>query len=137
MSRPEESTPAAARTNATAAAEPASAGSSAPSAGSSVPSASQAAPLLMGVRLPIRVLMGSAQLCLRDIVQLGSGSVVELNCSPDDPVQIIVNDRVIAHGEIVTVGGNYGVRITQIAAPGDLRQGQSDHELLRLSDSLR
>src|SRR5579859_4230398 len=69
-----------------------------------------AAPLLMGVKLPIRVLLGRTQLCLRDIAELGSGAVVELDCSPDDPVEIIVNDRVIAHGEVVVVSGNYGVR---------------------------
>jgi flagellar motor switch protein FliN len=77
---------------------------------------SQAAPLLMGVKLPIRVLLGRTQLCLREIAQLGSGAVVELDCSPDDPVEIIVNDRVIAHGEVVVVSGNYGVRITKIAS---------------------
>jgi len=76
---------------------------------------SPAAPLLMGVKLPIRVLLGRTQLCLRDIAQLGNGAVVELDCSPDDPVDIIVNDRVIAHGEVVVVSGNYGVRITKIA----------------------
>ncbi len=84
---------------------------------SAVPS--QAAPLLMGVKLPIRVLLGRTQLCLREIAQLGSGAVVELDCSPDDPVEIIVNDRVIAHGEVVVVSGNYGVRITKIASRHD------------------
>jgi flagellar motor switch protein FliN len=90
----------------------------------------QAASLLMGVKLPIRVLLGRTQLCLRDIAQLGNGAVVELDCSPDDPVAIIVNGRVIAHGEVVVVSGNYGVRITKIGSrredveeeglPGDL-----------------
>jgi flagellar motor switch protein FliN len=85
---------------------------------------SQAAPLLMGVKLPIRVLLGRTQLCLREISQLGSGAVVELDCSPDDPVEIIVNDRVIAHGEVVVVSGNYGVRITKIAS----EHGAADKE---------
>lgn len=44
-------------------------------------SPSQAAPLLMGVKLPIRVLLGRTELCLRDIAQLGNGAVVELDCS--------------------------------------------------------
>lgn len=101
---------------------------------------SQAAPLLMGVKLPIRVLLGRTQLCLRDIAQLGNGAVVELDCSPDDPVEIIVNDRVIAHGEVVVVSGNYGVRITKIASQhGDpemeARGGTSD--LFSLSQKLR
>jgi flagellar motor switch protein FliN len=99
---------------------------------------SPAAPLLMGVKLPIRVLMGHTVLTLREIARLGSGSVVELDCSPDDPVEIMVNDRVIAHGEIVVVAGNYGVRITQIAprdqAPGPAVSGM---DLLGLSERLK
>ena len=100
---------------------------------------SQAAPLLMGVKLPIRVLLGRTQLALRDIAQLGNGAVVELDCSPDDPVEIIVNDRVIALGEVVVVEGNYGVRITKIASrrhdDGEVQVAPSD--LASLSDKLR
>jgi len=100
---------------------------------------SQAAPLLMGVKLPIRVLLGRTQLALRDIAQLGNGAVVELDCSPDDPVEIIVNDRVIALGEVVVVQGNYGVRITKIASrrhdDGEAEVAPSD--LASLSDKLR
>lgn len=104
------------------------------------PAASQAsaAPLLMGVKLPIRVLLGRTQLCLRDIAELGSGAVVELDCSPDDPVEIIVNDRVIAHGEVVVVSGNYGVRITKIASrpeTPEVEGGAAD--LFSLSEKLR
>jgi flagellar motor switch protein FliN len=113
-----------------------------PSPSAQRPSAgpSQAAPLLMGVKLPIRVLLGRTQLCLRDIAQLGSGAVVELDCSPDDPVEIIVNDRVIAHGEVVVVSGNYGVRITKIAShhgdpESETANGASD--LFSLSQKLR
>jgi flagellar motor switch protein FliN len=84
----------------------------------SKPAGSPAAPLLMGVKLPIRVLMGRTQLPLREIARLGGGSVVELDCSPDSPVDILVNDRLIAQGEIVVIGGNYGVRITSIASSG-------------------
>jgi flagellar motor switch protein FliN/FliY len=99
---------------------------------------SAAAPLLMGVKLPIRVLLGRAQLALREITQLGNGAVVELDCSPNDPVQIMVNDRVIAHGEIVVVAGNYGVRITKIATREDNSEPSGpESDLLRLSEKLR
>src|SRR5271166_5962136 len=99
---------------------------------------SQAAPLLMGVKLPIRVLLGRTQLSLRDIAQLGNGAVVELDCSPDDPVEIIVNDRVIAHGEVVVVSGNYGVRITKIASRGEKPEAEDGaSDLFSLSDKLR
>jgi flagellar motor switch protein FliN len=99
---------------------------------------SPAAPLLMGVKLPIRVLMGRTQLPLRDIARLAGGSVVELDCSPDDPVDIIVNDRLIAQGEIVVVGGNYGVRITRIASAGQASgQEKPEEDLLGLSERLK
>jgi flagellar motor switch protein FliN len=98
---------------------------------------SLAGPLLLGVKLPIRVLLGRTQLCLRDVAQLGSGSVVELDCSPNDPVDVIVNDKVIAHGEVVVVGGNYGVRITQIAGAADKRDMDGHTDLLNLSERVR
>lgn len=102
------------------------------------PGPSQAAPLLMGVKLPIRVLLGRTQLCLRDIAQLGSGAVVELDCSPDDPVEIMVNDRVIAQGEVVVVSGNYGVRITKIASRPEGSQTEgAPSDLFTLSQKLR
>ena len=100
-------------------------------------SLSLAAPLLLGVKLPIRVLLGRTQLCLRDVAQLGSGSVVELDCSPNDPVEVMVNDKVIAHGEVVVVGGNYGVRVTRIAGPVDKPELEGQNELLNLSERLR
>jgi flagellar motor switch protein FliN len=97
-----------------------------------------AAPLLMDVKLPVRVRMGRTKLSLRAITQLGNGSVVELDCSVNHPVEVVVNDRVIAEGEIVIVEGNYGVRITQIAgaAPAET-QSRTETELRNLSDRLR
>ncbi len=100
--------------------------------------ASPAMPLLMGVKLPIRILLGRTQLALRDVAQLGSGAVVELDCSPDDPVEIIVNDRVIAYGEVVVVSGNYGVRITKInSRRQDRETDSSPSDLFSLSQRLR
>jgi len=99
---------------------------------------SQAAPLLMGVKIPIRVLLGRTQLCLRDLAQLSSGSVVELDCSPNDPVDIIVNDRVIAQGEVVVVAGNYGVRITAIPSREEKPEPAAEGvDLLKLSERLK
>ncbi|HLG96593.1 MAG TPA: flagellar motor switch protein FliN [Bryobacteraceae bacterium] len=97
-----------------------------------------AAPLLMDIKLPIRVRMGGTQMSLRAISQLTSGSVIELDCSADDPVQIVVNDRVIAEGEVVVVGGNYGVRVTRIAGPNELKPGTpGERELRNLSEQLK
>jgi flagellar motor switch protein FliN len=99
----------------------------------------EAASLLMSVKLPIRILLGRAELCLRDVAQLSNGSVVQLDCSPDDPVEVIVNDRVIAHGEVVVVSGNYGVRITRIATRDEkpVLASSPSGDLLNFSERLK
>lgn len=70
--------------------------------------------LLLEVELPVSVSFGRAHLPLKDVLKLNSGSIVELNRSISEPVDIIVNNCVIARGEVVVVEGNYGVRIKQI-----------------------
>jgi flagellar motor switch protein FliN/FliY len=70
--------------------------------------------VLFDVELPVSVSFGRAQLALRDVIKLTTGSIVELNRSVTEPVEIIVNNCVIARGEVVVVDGNYGVRIDQI-----------------------
>jgi flagellar motor switch protein FliN len=70
--------------------------------------------LLLEVELPVSVSFGRAQLALRDVLKLSSGSIVELNRAISEPVEVIVNNCVIARGEVVVIEGNYGVRINQI-----------------------
>ena len=70
--------------------------------------------LLMEVELPVSVSFGRSQLPLKDVLKLTTGSIVELNRSVAEPVEVIVNNCVIARGEVVVVEGNYGVRIRQI-----------------------
>ena len=72
--------------------------------------------LLLDVELPVRVSFGKAHLQLRDVLKLTTGSIVELNRSVTEPVDILVNNCVIARGEVVVVDGNYGVRINQIVS---------------------
>lgn len=72
--------------------------------------------LLMEVELPVGVSFGRAQMRLKDAIKLTTGSIVELNRSISEPVEIIVNNCVIARGEVVVVEGNYGVRIAQIVS---------------------
>ena len=79
--------------------------------------------LLLDVELPVGVSFGKVQLPLHALLQLDSGSLIELNRSAQDPVEIIVNDRVIARGEVVMVDGYYGVKIQQIASRRDRERG--------------
>jgi flagellar motor switch protein FliN/FliY len=70
--------------------------------------------LLMDVELPVSVSFGRAQVALKDVLKLTTGSIVELNRSIAEPVEVIVNNCVIARGEVVVVEGNFGVRIQQV-----------------------
>jgi flagellar motor switch protein FliN/FliY len=79
-----------------------------------VPRNSKTLDLLLEVDLPIGVSFGRTQMRLKEALKLTTGSIVELNRSVTEPVEIIVNNCVIARGEVVVVDGNYGVRILEI-----------------------
>lgn len=70
--------------------------------------------LLLEVELPVGVSFGRTQMRLKDAIKLSTGSIVELNRTITEPVEIIVNNCVIARGEVVVLEGNYGVRIKEI-----------------------
>jgi flagellar motor switch protein FliN/FliY len=70
--------------------------------------------LLLDVELPVSVSFGRTQLMLKDVIKLTTGSIVELNRALSEPVEVIVNNCVIARGEVVVVEGNYGIRIKQV-----------------------
>jgi len=70
--------------------------------------------LLLDVELPVSVSFGRAQLMLKDVIKLTTGSIVELNRALSEPVEVILNNCVIARGEVVVVEGNYGIRIKQV-----------------------
>ena len=71
---------------------------------------------VLDVDLPLVVRFGRTVLPLGSIADLGPGSVIDMGRSPDEPVDLLVGERLIARGEVVVVGGHYGVRITELAA---------------------
>jgi len=75
--------------------------------------------VLMDVQLPVAIRFGETEMALEEIVKLGVGSVIELNSGIDQPVELVVNNRTLARGEVVTVDGFYGVRITEITNAGE------------------
>jgi flagellar motor switch protein FliN len=70
--------------------------------------------LLLDVELPVSLSFGRAQLPLKEVIKLTTGSIVELNRAISEPVDVIVNNCVIARGEVVVVEGNFGIRIRQV-----------------------
>jgi flagellar motor switch protein FliN len=75
--------------------------------------------VLMDVQLPVSIRFGETEMILEEIVKLGVGSVIELNSGIDQPVDLVVNNRILARGEVVTVDGFYGIRITEITNAGE------------------
>jgi flagellar motor switch protein FliN/FliY len=75
--------------------------------------------LLLDVELPVSVSFGRAQVPLKDVIKLTTGAIVELNRSITEPVEVIVNNCVIARGEVVVVEGNFGVRIREVISRQD------------------
>jgi len=75
--------------------------------------------MLLDVQLPVSIRFGETEMLLEDAVKLGVGSVIELNSAIDQPVDLIVNGKSVARGEVVTVDGFYGVRITEITNVGE------------------
>lgn len=70
--------------------------------------------LLLDTEIPLTVRFGSTRMLLEDIVRLSPGSVVDLNRGMDEPVDIVVNGHLVARGDVVSVQGNYALRITEI-----------------------
>ena len=81
--------------------------------------------LLLDVELPVSVSFGRATLRIGDAMNLVSGSLIELDRALTDPVELLVNNSIIARGEVVVVEGNYGVRLTEIVSHLErLQQGR-------------
>jgi flagellar motor switch protein FliN/FliY len=75
--------------------------------------------LLLDIELGVTLRFGTRQMMLKDIIELCSGSVVELDRGVLDPVDLLIDGRVIAQGEVVIVEGNYGLRILKVAAQAE------------------
>jgi flagellar motor switch protein FliN len=75
--------------------------------------------LLLDVEMPVSVSIGRAQMPLKDVIKLTTGSVVELSRNVSEPVDIVVNNCVVARGDVVVVEGNFGVRIREVLGKED------------------
>ena len=82
--------------------------------GGETPSGNETVDFLMDVGLSIGVELGRTEMLVRDVLKLSPGSVIELRRMATDPVEVFVNNRVVARGEVVVVDDKFGVRITEI-----------------------
>ena len=72
--------------------------------------------LLMDVELSVMLQFGCRQATLREVLELATGAVLELDREIEQPVDLLLNGRVIARGEVVVIDGNYGLRVTEVAS---------------------
>jgi flagellar motor switch protein FliN len=74
---------------------------------------------LYDIPLEISVELGRTKMLIKDLLQLGQGSVIELNKLAGEPIEILVNQKLVARGEVVVVNEKFGVRLTDIISPAD------------------
>jgi len=72
--------------------------------------------LILDIDMPLTVRFGEAVVSIDTLSKMGPGSLIELSRQPDDPVDVLINGRLVARGEVVVVAGNYGVRVTQVVS---------------------
>jgi flagellar motor switch protein FliN len=73
--------------------------------------------LLLDVELEATIRFGCREMPLGEILELGAGDVVQLDRHISDPADLVVGDKIVARGEVVLVNGNFGLRVTEVAAP--------------------
>jgi flagellar motor switch protein FliN len=75
--------------------------------------------LLLDVPLELSVELGRTRMSIQELLSLGPGSVIELDKVAGEPLDILVNDRLVARGEAVVVNDKFGIRITDIVSPAE------------------
>ncbi len=74
---------------------------------------------LLDIPLEITVQLGMTRMLIRSLLQLGQGSVIELDKIAGEPMEILVNNKLIARGEVVVVNEKFGIRLTDIVSPAE------------------
>jgi flagellar motor switch protein FliN/FliY len=74
---------------------------------------------LLDIPIEITVRLGSTKMLIKELLQLGQGSVVELDKLAGEPMEILANSRLVARGEVVVVNEKFGIRLTDIISPSE------------------
>jgi len=73
--------------------------------------------LILDIPLTVTVELGRSKMLINDLLQLGQGSVIELTKLVGEPLEVLVNNKLVARGEVVVVNEKFGVRLTDIVTP--------------------
>ena len=74
---------------------------------------------ILDIPLQIKVEVGRTRMMIQELLQLGKGSVVELNKLLGEPFEVLVNEKLVARGEVVVVNDRFGIRLTDIVSPNE------------------
>ena len=77
----------------------------------------QSLDFILDIPLKVTVELGRSKMAIKDVLQLAQGSVVELSKFAGEPLEVLVNDKLIARGEVVVVNEKFGIRLTDIISP--------------------
>ena len=86
-------------------------------AGTAAAGAAASIDMLYDLSLPVAIEFGRTHMTVQEVLQLGRGSVIQLDRLAGEPTDIFVSDRKLAEGEVVVIGEHFGVRITRLVAP--------------------
>jgi len=78
---------------------------------------SQSLDLILDIPLTVTVELGRSKMLINDLLQLGQGSVIELTKLVGEPLEVLINQKLVARGEVVVVNEKFGVRLTDIISP--------------------
>ncbi|MCM2277229.1 MAG: flagellar motor switch protein FliN [Oligoflexia bacterium] len=92
-------------------------GGSAPGAKNTGGASVQSLDFILDIPLKVTVELGRSKMAIREILQLAQGSVVELSKFAGEPLEVLVNEKLIARGEVVVVNEKFGIRLTDIISP--------------------
>ncbi len=74
---------------------------------------------LLDIPLVVSVEIGRTRMLIKDLLQLGQGSVIEFDKLVGEPMEVLVNEKLVARGEVVVVNEKFGVRLTDISSPAE------------------
>jgi len=74
---------------------------------------------ILDIPLVLSAQLGSTRMLIKDLLQLGPGSIVELDKLAGEPLEVLVNERLVARGEVVMVNEKFGIRLTDVISPTD------------------
>jgi len=72
---------------------------------------------LLDIPIEVNIELGKTELSIRRVLEIGPGSIIELDRTAGEPVDLVVNDKIIARGEVVVIDENFGIRITNLVSP--------------------